>query len=58
MGMKIANATWAPSILRSAVDTIGEREGTILIFLSFRVLVFPMCVPWLINQSAALKWAQ
>ena len=26
--MKTANATWAPSILRSAVDTIGEKTGT------------------------------
>lgn len=27
MAMKTANATWAPSILRSAVDTVGEQKG-------------------------------
>lgn len=26
-GMKTANATWAPSILRSAEDTSGEGGG-------------------------------
>lgn len=26
MEMKTANATWAPSILRSAVDTVGEKK--------------------------------
>lgn len=26
MEMKTANATWAPSILRSAVGTVGEKK--------------------------------
>lgn len=49
-GMKTANATWAPSSLASAVDTIGKRKG-IIIFVVQNKLFHCLCLCCCITLS-------